>query len=924
MERYKFDDPKKAFAEAERRIQEALGTRAAKLDLRRLGLAEVPKSLGQLAQLQELFLGDNRLKALPESLGQLAQLRALLLYGNQLSVIPESLSRLVELQKLDLSQNQLAVLPESLGQLTQLQRLDLDHNQLTALPESFGQLAELRRLFLYENQLAVLPESLGRLANLQVLILDHNQLVALPESLGQLTQLQRLDLDHNQLTALPESFGRLAELRRLVVEDNQLTALPDSLCQLTGLKELYLHGNDALGVPMEVLGPLQLTVDAAEGKATNAADILDYYFRMRRGRRLLNEAKLILLGRGEVGKTCLVNRLVHDKYVSTSMTRGISITAWPIKVRKDTVRLHVWDFGGQEIQHATHQFFLTERSLYLVVLNGRAGAEDEDAEYWLKFVKTFGGGSPTIVVLNKCKVNPFQVNRGALQEKYPFIRAFVETDCKPKRGNGMPQLKREIAAALADMEHVRASFPADWFAIKDELAKMKKPFISFKEYRKFCAKLGEKDTDAQERLAGFLNALGIALNYRTDPRLRDETVLNPHWITKGVYQIITNKALRERQGELRLADLADVLPKRAYPVRMHGFLIELMRKFELCFPYHDDPKEHRYLVPELLGKEQPALKDAFAPDECLNFRYEYRLMPEGLLPRFITRTHTMSRPDERWLTGVVLRWEGCRALVKADKDDRQVLVRVTGSVEKRRRLLAVIRENFDHIHGDMREFKPEQWVALQKHPEGWMDHAELEVLEKQGEKEVRKVVGQEVVPVDVTELLDETDVPGVRQRQERDGARERRLKLFISYAHEDEKWRAKLAPNLGLLEREGLVEVWCDLQIAPGDKWDDEIKRKLEEADLYLFLMSTDLLNSDYVQETELPIARERHEGKKARLVPVVVRKCGWKRFVGDIQALPTGAKPVKQWRDKDNACFDIEEGLRKTITEVRAMLDRT
>jgi internalin A len=107
---------------------------------------------------------------------------------------------------------------------------------------------------------------------------------------------------------------------------------------------------------------------------------------------------------------------------------------------------------------------------------------------------------------------------------------------------------------------------------------------------------------------------------------------------------------------------------------MHQFLIELMRKFELCFSYHDDPAEHRYLVPELLGKEKPALKEPFPPEQCLNFRYDYRLMPEGLLPRFITRTHTMSEPGERWRTGVVLRWEGCRALVEADKQERQVLV----------------------------------------------------------------------------------------------------------------------------------------------------------------------------------------------------------------------------------------------------------
>ena len=641
----------------------------------------------------------------------------------------------------------------------------------------------------------------------------------------------------------------------------------------------------------------------------------------RQGRRPLNEAKLILLGRGEVGKTCLVNRLVHDKFASTDMTRGIAITQWLVPTVNNTVRLNVWDFGGQEIQHATHQFFLTDRSLYLVVLNGRAGAEEEDAEYWLKFIRGFGASSPTIVILNKFKVHPFQVNRRALQEKYPFIRAFIDTDCKQEGKNGILELKREIQSALAEMEHVRAAFPAGWFQIKERLAELKKPFISFAEYRNICAEFGENDATAQERLAGFLNALGVALNFRDDAQLREETVLNPHWITEGVYHIITSEALAERQGELRQVDLGQMLPKEAYPVRMHSFLIELMRKFELCFPFHDDPAEHRYLVPELLGKEEPELKEPFPQGECLNFRYDYRLMPEGLLPRFITRTHTMSEPSERWRTGVVLRWEGCRALVKADKQDRQVLVRVLGVPEKRRRLLAVIRENFDQIHVEMKEFEPLEWVALEGQPSAWTSVQELEVFERRGVEQVPKTVGQEVVSVDVSRELDKADVPGVREETKINAKEQRPLKLFISYAHEDEPWRAKLAPNLALLEREGLVEVWCDLRIRPGDKWDDEIKRKLEEADLYVFLMSTDLLVSDYVSETELPIALKRHGEKKARLVPVVVRRCSWTRSVGDIQGLPAGGIAVKEWRDKDQAFHDVEMGLRKTIAEVRTLL---
>ena len=101
---------------------------------------------------------------------------------------------------------------------------------------------------------------------------------------------------------------------------------------------------------------------------------------------------------------------------------------------EEEARLHIWDFGGQEIMHSTHQFFLTQRSLYLLVLNGREGGEDADAEYWLQLIESFGGESPVIVVLNKIKEHPFDLNRRALQQKYPGIRAFLQTDCADKTG----------------------------------------------------------------------------------------------------------------------------------------------------------------------------------------------------------------------------------------------------------------------------------------------------------------------------------------------------------------------------------------------------------------------------------------------------------------------------------------------------------
>ena len=124
--------------------------------------------------------------------------------------------------------------------------------------------------------------------------------------------------------------------------------------------------------------------------------------------------------------------------------------------------------------HATHQFFLTERSLYLVVLNGREGGEDYDAEYWLKLIGSFGGESPVIVVLNKIKQHAFALNYRGLQGKYPQIRGFIKTDCDPKTLTGIGELKEAIRKEIGELKDVHAKFPASWFAIKDALAAMTK------------------------------------------------------------------------------------------------------------------------------------------------------------------------------------------------------------------------------------------------------------------------------------------------------------------------------------------------------------------------------------------------------------------------------------------------------------------
>lgn len=796
------------------------------------------------------------------------------------------------------------------------------------LAEAMARIEQARRdrdtiLWLDMLGLTELPAPIARLTQLRELSLAFNRLTQLPDFITRLTQLQWLDINSNRLIELPGNIGQLTQLQVLYLDGNQLSALPESLRNLTQLKRLYLHGNKALRLPAEVLGSTWLEYSATPA---NPNEILGYYFRMRAGRRPLNEAKIILVGRGAVGKTSIVNQLVHKTFRSERETEGIKITAWPLTLRKnEDVRLNVWDFGGQEIMHATHQFFLTERSIYLLVLNGRAGGEDADAEYWLKLIQSFGGNSPVIVVLNKSKEHPFDVNRSALEQKYPFIRGFVKTDCKANLG--IPELRRLVVQETDALEHLRDAFPAAWFSIKDSLAGMKKNYLSFDDYRAECARLGEKDPQAQESLAGYLHSLGIALNYREDPRLKDTHVLNPHWLTGGIYKILNADKLEQQKGEIRLGDLPGMLDRKKYPKQMHPFILDLMKKFELCFSLPDE--ESRYLVPELLDKQEPTEAQDFRPEECLNFEYHYPVLPEGWLPRFIVRTHVLSDDTPRWRTGVVLKLEDNLALVRADVQDKKIFINVKGPVAGRRRLLSIIRANFDRMHADLPKLQPAEIVPLPEQPGAHVPYKDLLAWEQNGMKNFPMIVDGSVARIDVDALLNGVELAGERARaggeNRRAGLeRDRAARIFVSYSHKDERLLNELKTHLSPLRRLNLIETWDDRSIEAGEDWREAISDNLERADIILLLISADFINSDYCYEKEMGRAVERHEKKDARVVPVIVRDANWKAVeeLKGLEALPKDGKPMMNQHKRDTAWREVSESIQKMIEGMSANAD--
>ena len=235
------------------------------------------------------------------------------------------------------------------------------------------------------NQLNTLPSEIGQLTNLSSLDLDGNSFSNLPPEIGNLINLSYLDLSNNQFSVIPSEISQLSSIRNLNVASNQLSELPPEIAKLQNLTELNIEDNPLVSPPPEIVD-----------QGTEA--ILAYLREQLEESQPQWVSKLLLVGQGGVGKTQLLRRLMGEDFDnSIPTTHGIEVRKLELAhpEEKDVdMQLNAWDFGGQEIYHATHQFFLTNRSLFLLVWNAGHGFEQGKLYYWLDAIQARAPESP--------------------------------------------------------------------------------------------------------------------------------------------------------------------------------------------------------------------------------------------------------------------------------------------------------------------------------------------------------------------------------------------------------------------------------------------------------------------------------------------------------------------------------------------------
>jgi internalin A len=549
----------------------------------------------------------------------------------------------------------------------------------------------------------------------------------------------------------------LTNLEKLRIRDNEISTLPRKIFGLEKLQYLDLAGNP-LQIPPEIIA-----------KVEEPHAILNYYFSViEKKHKAINELKILVIGQGSVGKTSLVQRILHGEFDYNQIkTEGIAINKWAV----DDIMLNIWDFGGQEIMHATHQFFLTKRSLYLLVLDSRLTQEENRVEYWLKIIQSFGGESPVLIVGNKIDQHPLDIDRTGLQKKYPNIVGVLETSAAT--GTGIEELTAAITEQVNNLPHVRDLLPETWFTVKTKLEELGRQsnFITHDKYLELCAENEVSDETSQRTLIGFLHDLGVVLHFQDDPRLEALGILNPQWVTNGVYKILNPHTLFQNKGVLTTSMLDEILNLPEYPRGKRLFIVDMMKKFELCYDIEPDKT---FLVPDLLPKDEPAeLKFNGVPA----FEYAYPVLPSSVITRFIVRMNQKIEDGFIWRTGVVLKIGENKALVKADIEDRKITIAIDGLEHTRRDALSAIRYELGIIHDSIKGLNPEKRVPIPEAPKAEpLNYDYLLQLERDGELDILPVKdGNRLVKVNIKKLLS-----GVESEAQRKESGSRVTNIYIS------------------------------------------------------------------------------------------------------------------------------------------------
>ena len=450
--------------------------------------------LANLAALRKLYCSETSISDL-SPLVNLTTLRKLYCSNTSISDL-SPLSNLIALDTLYCSNTSISDL-SPLANLIALDTLDCSETSISDL-SPLTNLIALDTLYCSGTLISDLSP-LSNLAALEVLLCSETEIIDL-SPLANLIALKRIHCDSETITHIPKHILFLPQLRSIFFSPT-VRNIPPGLTELKDIRAYFRH---------------------LEQEISPAPDQL---------------FKVVLLGNGCVGKTSLLARLEHGQAATLptleARTHAIQMKQWPVP--QSELVANVWDFGGQEIYHATHRLFLASRALYLVLWSGEhvreAGEAYYDLPYWLDLILAEGRHNRVLVIQNRFGDEPTQLPPdwhdlvAYYEARHLVLERPLSVDCC--QNEGLEQVRKQIRRSLEDMQEQRAyQLPAAWVGIRAHLLAEREngtKVLPFSAFRAQYQALGMDDA-AAHALLQFLHHNGIV--YHQSHRLNDDIILN--------------------------------------------------------------------------------------------------------------------------------------------------------------------------------------------------------------------------------------------------------------------------------------------------------------------------------------------------------------------------------------------------------------
>ncbi len=628
-------------------------------------ITEFPTGLFECKKISDINISSSKITSIPKQISELSELKSFWLYGTPVTELPLTKKQFENLLYLGIGDTKISDY-EFLEFLKKIESLQIGNEEFSHL-EKLGSLSTLNLLSLFYIRQPLDP--IYKLKNLEFLYIA-DSITDVTSDIRNLSKLKVLDIRGTELPTLPSEICEITELNQIRLSDNNLKFLPPELSKLPKLTDLTIFDNDS------VISPPKSVIQ--EGTKS----IIAYLAELLHSQKVW-ASKLVVVGEGGMGKSCLIDALLDKPFkAGSNTTHGISIRQMscnhPIAGNSCEMTLNIWDFGGQDIYHATHQFYLTNHSLFILVWSARLGYDTGKIYKWLEIITALAPDSPIFIVATNSGPRGADLPKGDIETQFKSNIHFFEVDNKTKEG--INELKAAIIDIAPSLKYMGVERPQSWINAKEAIAQLKRKHAAKNE---IVVKLHECGVlhDSTESLLRYLHDLGDILYYPDDATLKDTIILKPAWVSKQIAKILDSKQVSDNAGFLT-HELIQTLWKDI-DASMHEKLLMLMEKFDLSYKTKDD-KEISLIVEKLKFEEPREYEKTWAEfyaQNTISFKYSLDTIPPGIPTWFIARTHRFSTKIH-WRYGVLLQNENKKnmGLVLTSPERKEVWLHVKGAM----------------------------------------------------------------------------------------------------------------------------------------------------------------------------------------------------------------------------------------------------